>query len=182
MKLDNKVCYGQSDIDLADTFESEIDDLKKKIAISPQMVFYSSPLKRCFLLAKKLSQSDPIIDKRLIEISFGDWELKKWDSINKAEFQNWLDDFIFKKCPNGESYFDLFNRARDFFKEVVKKEHKKVVIITHSGVIRSIFSYILKISLKNSFIIQIDYGGVSKININHSKDIELLINIEYINK
>ena len=180
--MDNGVCYGQSEVDLADTFEHEIEDLKKKLPLSPQMVFHSSPLKRCILLSEKLATTTPIVDKRLLEIDFGDWELKKWDSIDKSEFQEWIDDFLSQPCPHGESYLDLYTRSIEFFEEVIKKGHEKVAIITHSGVIRSILSYILKIPLKNSFKFQLDYGKVSKINVAHNKDFGTIINIEFVNK
>lgn len=180
--MDNGVCYGQSEVDIADTFEHELEDLKRKLPLSPQMIFYSSPLKRCILLSEKLSTTTPIVDKRLLEIDFGDWELKKWDLIDKFKLQEWTKDFIHKPCPHGESYLDLYKRSSKFFEDIIKKGHEKVAIITHSGVIRSILSYILKIPLKNSFKFQIGYGKVSKINLNHSKDFGPIINIEFVNK
>ncbi|MFX1370318.1 MAG: alpha-ribazole phosphatase [Promethearchaeota archaeon] len=182
VKLDNDVCYGQSDVDIADSFEHELKELKKKLPFSPQMVFYSSPLKRCTLLSEKLSTTTPIIDKRLLEMDFGEWELKKWNLINRVKFQEWTKDFINKPCPNGESFLDLYRRSCRFFEDIIEKGHKKVGIITHSGVIRSILSYLLKIPLKSSFKLQIGYGKVSKINLNQSKDYSLIINIEYVNK
>ena len=180
--MDNDVCYGQSEVDIADTFEYEVNELKRKLPFSPQMIFYSSPSKRCILLLKKLAIITPIIDKRLLEIDFGDWELKKWDSIDKSEFQEWIKDFVSQPCPHGESYLDLYTRTSEFFEDLIKKGHEKVAIITHSGVIRSILSYILKIPLKNSFKLHLDYGKISKINIAHNKDFGTIINIEFVNK
>ena len=175
-------CYGHSDVDVSQSFEREVEILKKKILISPQMIFYSSPLKRCVLLTGKLSIADPIIDTRLIEINFGDWELKDWSLINKIEREKWLHDFVNFRCPNGESYLDLYKRATDFFEDLVKESYKKVAIITHGGIIRSILSYILDIPLKKSFSIQIYYGSVSKIVLSQDNNNNPYITVEYINK
>ena len=182
VKIKNDVCYGQSDVDITDITEYDISKLKKKIPLLSQMVFYTSPSKRCLFLTKKLAIINPIIDERLLELDFGDWELKKWDSINKSELQEWIKNFIHKPCPHGESYLDLYTRTSEFFEDLIKKNHEKVVIITHLGVIRSILSYILKIPLKNSFKSQLDYGNISKINVNHSKECSPIINIEFVNK
>lgn len=176
------ICYGYSDVEVSQTFESEVKILKKNFSISPQMIFYSSPLKRCILLAKRLSITDPIIDTRLIELNFGDWELKDWSLINKTEREKWLNDFVNFRCPNGESYLDLYKRATDFFEELVKKKYKNVGIITHGGFIRSILSYILEIPLKKSFSIQIYYGSVSKIVLSQDNNSNSYITVEYINK
>lgn len=182
VKLNKGICYGQSDVEIADTFENEVELIKKKIPFYSEMVFYSSPLKRCLLLAKRLSKTRPIIDKRLLELNFGDWELKRWDLINQSQLKAWTDDFIVKSCPNGESYIDLYTRTTEFFNELIKKDHESVVIITHSGVIRAIISYILQIPLKHSFSIQIDYRGLSKIKVIDIKDSDPTFILEFFNR
>lgn len=176
------ICYGNSDVDLSQTFESEVKILKKKFSISPQMVFYSSPLKRCIFLAERLSINDPIIDTRLIELNFGDWELKDWNLINKTEREQWLNNFVNFRCPNGESYLDLYKRATDFFEDLIKESYKNVAIITHGGFIRSILSYILDIPLKKSFSLQIYYGSVSKIVFRQDSNSKTYTTVEYINR
>ncbi|MHA1488435.1 MAG: alpha-ribazole phosphatase [Promethearchaeota archaeon] len=180
--LKEGICYGQSDVDVANTFDIESESVCNKLLISKKMVFYSSSATRCIKLAKKLSLSDPIIDNRLLELNFGDWELKRWDSINQSQLKAWTDDFIVKSCPNGESYIDLYQRTTEFFNELIKKDHESLVIITHSGVIRAIISYILQIPLKNSFSIQIDHGGLSKIKVIDVKDSDPTFILEFFNR
>ena len=48
---------------------------------------------------------------------------------------------------------------------IVKKNYKKVAIVTHAGVIRSFIIAILEIPLKNAFKIPVDYSSVTKIDI-----------------
>ena len=49
-KIDKGVCYGQSDIELADSFSMEFKEISKSIPKTFEKV-YSSPLKRCTRLA-----------------------------------------------------------------------------------------------------------------------------------
>lgn len=170
------ICYGQSDLEVSETFESELNAVKNKLGNIDDFVFYTSPLKRCLKLAQNLAKSY-IIEDRLKEINFGDWELKPWHEIDQAEFQNWLDNFETISCPNGESSQMVYDRNTEFFEELIKKDHKKIIIITHGGVIKNLFAYILKIPLIKAFSLELDYGSISKIKIDKK-----LIFISYINR
>ncbi len=162
-KIAKGICYGQSDLDITDTFLEEIKPIIKEVPINDhEIVYYSSPLKRCKKLAEKLSNK-VIFDDRLKELDFGDWELQNWDDINKKELDHWMNNFVNVAATNGESYLDLHARTTDFLLEIAKQKPKKVVIITHAGVIRSLYSFIKKISLENSFDLKLQYSQVLKI-------------------
>jgi alpha-ribazole phosphatase len=83
--VDSGVCYGQADVGLADSFESEWLILRSKLAHLATPVVFSSPLQRCAKLAQRavdhFNFSSPFIDARLMELNFGDWELKAWQDI-----------------------------------------------------------------------------------------------------
>ncbi len=176
--VEKSVCYGQSDIALADTFQTELKNIQNKLAINNDCVIYSSPLNRCLQLASAVSPPiQPIIDARLMELNFGEWELKKWEEINKQELDFWMNDFVNIPCTGGESYKELYQRSSEFFNQCITKPHQQVLIISHGGVIRSILSLILQIPLVKSFSLQIDYGKISKINVLSKENIV----IEYIN-
>lgn len=161
-KIAKGICYGQSDIDVTDTFSEEIKPIIKELSTDSETVFYSSPLKRCKKLAEKLADKI-IFDDRLKELDFGDWELQNWNDINKKELDIWMNDFVKVAATNGESYLDLHARTTSFLLEIAKQQHKKIVIITHAGVIRSLYSFINKTSLETSFDLKLQYGQVVKI-------------------
>ena len=161
-KIAKGICYGQSDLDVTDTFSEEIKPILKELSIDSETVFYSSPLKRCKKLAEKLADKI-IFDDRLKELDFGDWELQNWNDINKKELDIWMNDFVKVAATNGESYLDLHARTTSFLLEIAKQQHKKIVIITHAGVIRSLYSFINKTSLETSFDLKLQYGQVVKI-------------------
>ena len=178
VNVDTAVCYGNSDVELAHTFQSERNVIEQKLPLSQEWVIYSSPLQRSVQLATALLPGvKPLIDKRLMEINFGNWELKKWEEINKQELTNWMNDFVNVQCSGGESYKNVYERSTEFFNDCISKKHKQVLIISHAGVIRSILALVLQMPLEKSFSLQLDFGKISKIKV-HSK---AHIVIEYIN-
>jgi len=176
--VERSVCYGQSDVPLADTFPSELEGIRRQLHLQEDCVVYASPLSRSLKLAQAISPSAQVmVDVRLMELNFGDWELKKWDEIDKEELNRWMDDFVNVSCSGGESYAELYQRCAGFFHDCIRKPHPQAVIVTHGGVIRSILSLILQIPLINSFSLQIDYGKISKVNVKGNEH----YTIEYIN-
>jgi len=165
-KIEKGICYGNSDIPLADSFPDELERIKQKLSLkTEQAQVYSSPLQRCKILATSLFGENIIYDQRLKELNFGDWELKNWDHINQKSLNSWMDDFVNVPCPNGESYIDLSKRTSLFLEDIKKDNHSQNVVITHGGVIRSILSSINNIPLEDSFKIEVNYGDVHMISI-----------------
>jgi len=163
------ICYGQSDIDVASSFSQELASIRKHFQIDDTFIIFSSPLKRCRILAEALSLSSPIhTDNRLKELNFGDWELKRWDDMDQNILSEWGDNFVTMPVPGGESCREMYDRSISFFKELCAeyKEAKKVAVVTHGGVIRSMLVYALGIPLENMFRLAVDYGSISKIEIN----------------
>ncbi len=162
--IEKGICYGQSDIDLADSFQQEINTIKEKISDYKKYKIYSSPLKRCKKLASSLFSTTIHFDDRLKELDFGNWELKAWDNISSNEMKPWMNDFVNKRVPNGESYVDLQKRTLAFIHEKIKSQ-EDIVVVTHAGVIRALKAYFDKIKLKDSFKIRVDYGDIFTITV-----------------
>ncbi|MCO4293829.1 alpha-ribazole phosphatase [Solitalea sp. MAHUQ-68] len=165
VETDKGICYGQSDVDvnaslLSATIEHLADFLPKR------KVVYSSPLKRCALLAESLAD-EVYFDDYLKEMDFGNWELKAWSDIDKDELDPWMEDFVNVQVSGGESFVQLHQRVTTFMEEMTNEcERENVVIVTHAGVIRSILCEVLQIPLKNAFKLTIDYSSVSKLKYN----------------
>lgn len=160
--IEKGICYGQSDLGITNTFESEVATIHTYIPLKEITKVYSSPLQRCKLLANTFKK--PItFDNRLKEIDFGNWELKAWDSIDQKELDPWMEDFVNVKTPCGESYVMLNNRVLSFYTSLNLLSNEKIVIVSHAGPIRALVSHIQKTELKDSFNIKIGYGEVLKI-------------------
>ena len=177
VSLSTEYCYGSSDISLSENFISDFEKVKLKTPNLDNFEIHSSPLTRCKLLAEFLFPQEKIIyDEKLIEFSFGNWELKKWTDINKDEFNLWKEDFVNNKVPNGDSYFEVSKKVESFIEEKILSSKKNKIIIAHGGIIRPFIANFIGLELKNSFKLKIDYGSVSKIKIDRE-----LIHLEYLN-
>ncbi|EDN67119.1 Phosphoglycerate/bisphosphoglycerate mutase [Beggiatoa sp. PS] len=185
VKVSSDTCYGQTDVLLADSFLEEVQNIKKQLPDFTQAVLMiTSPLQRCLQLAQQLSfhqDNHIVIDKRLMEINFGEWEMQRWNEIDSALLQEWMNDYVHLAPPQGESYETLLIRCQEFWQALLKKNVSTVLVITHAGVIRALIAHLLEMPLKNAFAIQVDYGSVSKIKY-HQDAITNWITIEYLNK
>lgn len=128
------ICYGRHDCPAEGVVSVAgilLGDLPSELPV------WSSPLRRCRDLAE-LIHPKPIIDDRLAEMHFGDWEGRRWDDIPRAELDAWAADVAGYAPPGGESPRDLQRRALDF---VASLDVPEAVIVTHAGVIRTLLAH-----------------------------------------
>jgi len=175
--IETGICYGQTDVPLADSFAEEFETLQSKLPAFNSCAIYSSPLSRCRRLAERLNAGSVEFDPRLMELNFGSWELKRWDDIGAGELKVWTADFVNLCCPGGESYREQFQRAVAFWKELCQTPRELVLVVTHAGLIRALLAYLLDIPLEKSLWLGIDYGSVTKIHLLDEAPI-----IDYINR
>ncbi len=145
------ICYGQKDVDLAESYPEELETVKEKLKDIDFDLIISSPLSRAKKLATDIFGDQVDVDQRLMELNFGDWEGKVWDEIKDPLFPVWMEDFVNKKCSNGESFVMLRDRVLEFWNEVKSKDCKKIAVFTHGGVIRTILAMEKNIKLEDSF-------------------------------
>ena len=135
----NKIFAGRIDCELS---EKGIQDTLKVHSFQKNDfdVYYCSPLKRSLdtlkLIVKGVEQIK--IDDRIIEISVGDWEGKKKNSIPEELVRNYRNGTY--TPPNAETVQEVDRRVTDFVTDLFEKYDKntKILIVTHNGVMRSI--------------------------------------------
>ncbi|GAB3544467.1 alpha-ribazole phosphatase family protein [Spirosoma fluminis] len=139
------VAYGQTDVDLAESYAEQRDRLLTHLTEDPASsrpsAIFSSPLSRCRRLAEDLAvtaaansqievapgQATVIdghtpnvqYDDRLKEFFFGDWEMQPWSAIGREVLDPWMADFVNVKTPNGENFQDVFDRVGAFWREQI---------------------------------------------------------------
>ena len=128
------ICYGRLDI-AAENDAAAIAHLRA--TLPPELPLWSSPLQRCRHLAEALHRQ-PGFDERLVEMNFGDWEGRPWDSIPRAEIDAWAADVAGYAPPGGESPLLLQQRALNFVAGIAVPA---AVIVTHAGVIRTLLAH-----------------------------------------
>lgn len=156
LAIDNERCYGQSEVELADSFADEAKELKLQLPDSFCAV-YSSPLQRCTALAQTLS-TDFETSPALLEYHFGDWELMRWNDIDQQQLDQWMNNFVEVGPPSGETLVAMSQRVAGFITELRKLDHQRVLLVTHGGVIRCIWACLLNIPLDQIFKISVGYG------------------------
>ncbi|MGN1264158.1 MAG: alpha-ribazole phosphatase family protein [Prevotella sp.] len=159
-------CYGQTDVDVADTFEQEAEVTKKNLAVYGAFdAVYASPLGRARKLAAFCGYPQPLIDDRLKEISMGDWEMMQFDSIRDERLQDWYDNFMNVAPTNGESYPMLYERVASFLDELRTKSYSKVAVFAHGGVLMCAGVYAGLFDATDCMKHLVDCGGLQKITI-----------------
>ena len=150
------ICYGQLDI-LAKIEMADFARLRAELP--PGLPVWSSPLLRCRHLAEQL-HPQPVIDARLAELNFGDWEGLPWDDIPRHELDAWAADVADYVPPSGESPRALQRRALDF---VVSLTVPEAVIVTHAGVIRCLLAHWLDLDEGEWLTVSADFLSVTTV-------------------
>jgi alpha-ribazole phosphatase len=133
------VCYGQTDLDVTVSFEDEVAIIRECLPAAFSAV-YTSPLRRCSMLAQRLFPALPIqLRDALMEIHCGEWEMKTWDELPKEVVDTWMADFVNIRIPGGESYIDLHTRVNECWNaivaaaEVATAEMNTAAVATNAG-------------------------------------------------
>ncbi len=144
------ILLGRSDPGLLDQNDSDlirkIDFLKN---ISWEYLIHSGTRRTnetVSIIQKNFSKEIPsCFDERLQELDFGDWELKSYDWLYQHQrelFLQWLDDPFSISPPQGETLVQLKDRLFSFFEEWSHKDDGLILIVTHGGPIRLLWSMI----------------------------------------
>ncbi|MFV3010897.1 alpha-ribazole phosphatase [Clostridium botulinum] len=86
-------------------------------------------------------------DERINEIDFGIFEGKSYEEIGSLypkEQEKWEKDWKNFAPPKGESAMVFYNRVENFMKHIQQEEDGNYLIVSHGGVIRMIYSYMLQ--------------------------------------
>lgn len=151
------VCYGRTDLELADSFCEEARRVIENLR--PCEVLVTSPLQRCRRLAEKIASEFGIkwqIDERLQEIDFGAWEGRAWSEISKSELDEWAKNFMHARPHGGESVASLRERSLNAVSDY-RSARRSHIVVTHSGVIKATLA---DGDVPDSFRTAVEYGGI----------------------
>ncbi|GAA0739317.1 alpha-ribazole phosphatase [Clostridium oceanicum] len=112
-----------------------------------------------------------IKDARINELDFGEFEGKSYKEIKKSfpkECTQWEDDWKGFTPPKGESAVNFFNRVKSFMKDIEKLDEENILIVTHGGVIKMIYCYMLDRNLDLYWKFSTKNGRVSLIKYEYS--------------
>jgi broad specificity phosphatase PhoE len=150
--------------------------LDRLTGVSEQLLgvdcWYCSPMLRTLhtvdILTENGCNTENIIhDPRLREIDFGDWELKTFSEISRADpdaVSAWsrYADFIF---PGGEAVQDFRQRIEEMLSLFTTAGSDRIAVITHGGVIRTMICLTLGIPVQNYLLFDVQPASLTVLEI-----------------
>ena len=157
------ICYGQTDVPLADSFLKEAEEVRQKLSLYGAFhEVYTSPLKRATKLAEFCGYTDALPDARLMEMNMGEWEMQKYDDIQDPWLQEWYKDYLHLPTTGGESFPQLRARVAEFIDERRQNspEDATIAVFAHAGVLIAAMLYTNLFPESEAFRNQPQYGGI----------------------
>lgn len=128
--------YGQTDVPLKESFPAEAEAVSRQLDGVAFDAVYASPLIRCVRLAEACGFPDAQKDERLMELDFGEWEMKSWDEVAADPYSRlWFDDWVNVPTKNGESFRAQYDRVASFLDDLKLSGHECACLFTHGGVL-----------------------------------------------
>ncbi|OLS19328.1 MAG: putative phosphoserine phosphatase 2 [Candidatus Heimdallarchaeota archaeon LC_2] len=165
-----KMLQGQFNSQLSENGRLQAKSLGE-ILDFPYNGVYSSPLDRALETAKISifgKYSDQIIEiEGLQEMSFGLLEQVHFSEFSNKQADMWnkMKTEVNYKEHEGESGIEFYNRVISSIEYIIeeskKKNHQKILLFTHGGVIRILFQFYLKLEkpfVKNTQIMRFCYS------------------------
>ncbi len=153
------VCYGRSDVPLADTFPEDARAVRERLPWMPAEV-WTSPAQRCRALAEQLGAARVRVEPRLQELDFGAWEGRRWEDFRGSESEAWANDPWNLRPPGGETAVELWARVGELRAELLAGDTDRIALITHAGVIRAWRGLMTGRSLRELWSESVEFGGI----------------------
>ncbi|MDC7222809.1 MAG: histidine phosphatase family protein [Spirochaetales bacterium] len=135
---------GRKDLPLSEKGREQAVRLKNRLKEVPLDRIYSSPMKQTIFTALEIADERNLpvrIKDKLMEFDFGDWEGRTIGELEKEEPRHF---HTFRFAPEefrgengGETYAQLFFRARAFLNEI-EREGQNILIVSHSFMIKAL--------------------------------------------
>ncbi len=155
------MCYGQLDVGLAASFAQEA---AHALGWLPRTeLILASPLARAARLGAYIAQAQRVelrLDARLMEMHFGAWEGRPWDSIAHDELDAWAADLMGHAPPGGESARQLMLRTAALLRDLARLPHAHITLVAHAGTLRALLAHLGGIPLADTLAWDLPYGAV----------------------
>ena len=179
----DKKFQGTKDIELNEDGIREAERLQDYFRNHSLDKIYTSDLKRASVTAETISvphNLEVIPKNKLRELNFGLWEGLTYSEIrqkNPELSRKWFSDPTSVTIPEGEDMKSFSQRLRDCFNNIIKNnKNRKIMVVTHGGVIRVWLSILLDISLKTNWKLAIDNGSISIVHFFDKSPVIKLLN------
>lgn len=151
---------GHLDMPLSENGKLQAKALAKELFQEDFDKVYCSDLLRTRETLEAFSSlQTPIFTNRLREKSWGIHEGKSFEEIEQSgiyyeNFEQWI------HALDGENIDNYTRRLKDYFETVLLKEtSQNILVVSHSGAIKSLYSLVKKCSLEEAFSLSLPYAS-----------------------
>ena len=138
---------------------------------APWDIIITSPLQRCHSFAEKTAEKFGLqlsMENDLREIDFGDWEglnAEQISHMDPAGFQQFCDTPLSYTPPNGETFRGFQHRTEQAWNMLTQQhlDKKRILIISHSGVMRTLLCKALNSPPTTIFALNCPYACYSQV-------------------
>lgn len=130
---------GRSDAPLNDTGRQQAASAAEKLKGISFDAVYSSPLTRAVdtaVIMTGIPKEQIITDSRIIEVDFGQYEMKKYTALGLRMWSFWLFPTVFPAPDSVETIAHMKKRAHSFLDDLSSKDYENVLISCHGGIMR----------------------------------------------
>ncbi len=155
-------CYnGHLDIGLSPKGYSDAMNLKKHfMALDFDAILCSDLIRAKETLKQFIDSKDIVYTDKLREKSWGKHEGMSFDAIlsqgeiEYKEFEQWID------ALDGEAFNEYTSRLKEFFFDYLPSLNKEnILLVTHSGVIKTFIAHIKGLTLQEAFSLSVPYAS-----------------------
>lgn len=166
--LDRRLSGRRPDVALSAAGEAQAATLGRRLAGRGVTRVECSPLDRTRATAAAIAQAcglpPPMPVEALVEIDMGDWTGRAFDSFGDDPlWRAWNERRATARIPGGESMAEAQARIVDHLRATSPGE--TVAMVTHSDMIRAAVAHVLKLSLDNLLLFDIDPASVTGVAI-----------------
>ena len=171
------VLLGRADPPLTDGGKRQAARLAERFALAPPRRVLASPLGRARDTAAVIARAcglDVVVDDRLVEIDYGDWDERPFSELPPEAVTAWRDDPGFTP-PGGESLEDVLARVAELCVDLLT-EAEPVVAVSHVSPIKAAVAWAIGADAGVSWRLRLDLASVSRVAGSHAAPILLSFN------
>jgi broad specificity phosphatase PhoE len=167
---------GKIDIPLNETGHREAKAISEALKDKNIEVIYTSPLRRSIETTEpiaKLFHLEIVPIQGLVDISYGEWEGLTFNEVKKRysdQYKKWEKRPDLVRFPNGETLNEVRDRSFRAFKNIVKENPgKSILIIPHRVINKVLICSILGLSNSHFWEIKQDTGCINLIEYSNER-------------
>jgi broad specificity phosphatase PhoE len=158
-----RLALGRADPPLTERGTEQAGALAHRLASLDVATVYSSPLLRARDTAAPIAAAagaDLVIDERLIELDYGEWDQKSFPDLPVDELARWRKDPSFAP-PGGESLQAVSRRVASFCAELL--DGPTIVAVSHVSPIKAAVSWALGAGEELGWRMFLDVASITRI-------------------